>query len=439
MNGLVSPDRVPHPGLLEVKKAYEYISVEPVDLVAGEIEISNGYAFIGLEGFEGHWEVWGDDEVKASGTLPLLDIPASERRVFTIPIPEIVPEPGVEYWLDLTFRLADDASWAPRGHEVAWAQFPLPLEAEAANLAAAALPSLKMVDGGDRITVAGDDFVAQFDPATGALSSLMAGGVELIHAGPRPNFWRAPTDNDRGNGMPERCAPWRTASRGWSVTSSTVEAVGASRVDLRFEGVFEGDIAAGEVRYSVYGNGDIVVAQDMEPLVENLPELPRFGMQLVVPGGFETVTWYGRGPHESYWDRKAGARVGIYSGTVDEQFVDYSEPQENGNKTDVRWMSLTNAAGNGLLVVGEPLVAFSAHHHTTADLEGFKHGYEMPYRKNITVSIDMQQTGVGGDDSWGARTHDRYTVWPGPLSYSYRLRPVAADGPPAMELARTAR
>ncbi len=161
-------------------------------------------------------------------------------------------------------------------------------------------------------------------------------------------------------------------------------------------------------------------------------------MQMEIPGGLETITWYGRGPHESYWDRKDGARVGVWTGSVDEQFVDYSEPQENGNKTDVRWMSLTNDDGQGLLVIGEPLLAFSAHHYTTTDLEDAKYTWQMERRENITLSVDMQQTGVGGDDSWGARTHDEYTVWPEPLEYSFRLRGLRSGDEPA-DLARVKR
>ena len=131
--------------------------------------------------------------------------------------------------------------------------------------------------------------------------------------------------------------------------------------------------------------------------------------------------------------------MGQWSGTIDEQFVDYSEPQENGNKTDVRWLSLTDEGGEGLLVIAEPLISFSAHHHTTEDLEDAKYSWQMERRDDITLSIDMQQTGVGGDDSWGARTHDRYTVWPEPLTYSFRLRGIGPGDPPAAELARAKR
>ncbi len=428
MNGLVSADRVPHPGLLELKKVYQYITVTPVDLVRGEVEISNGYAFIDLSRVQGFWEFKGDGEVLASGNLPALGLAPSESRTVNLPLPTVEARPGVEYWLDLSFRLAEAALWADKGHEVAWEQFQLDLEAEAPEMGVKTMTPLDVEQGGDRITVSGDGFSVQFDTASGTVSSFTSGSRELIRSGPRPNFWRAPTDNDRGNGMPERCAPWKAASRNWDVTLVSVKQLGPTEVEVRFEGSLPDVGSISEVVYTVLDSGDIVVEHAFTPGELELPELPRFGMQLEVPGGFETVTWYGRGPHETYWDRKTGARVGVWSGTVAEQFVDYSEPQENGNKTDVRWVSLTDGQGVGLMVVGEPVVGFSAHHHTTGDLENAKHSYEMEYREDITLSIDLQQTGVGGDDSWGARTHDEYTVWPEAMKYSFRLRPLTGTG-----------
>jgi len=439
MNGLVSADRVPHPGLLEVKKMYEYITVTPVDLKRGEVEIGNGYGFISLDGFDGLWELRGDDVVLASGRLPKLDIEPSQSRKVTVPLPKISARPGVEYWLDVSFQLAEDQPWADKGHEVAWAQFALDVAAEMPKLDTVAMPPLDVAEDGDRITVAGDGFTVQFDRVTGTIASLVSGGEELIRSGPQPNFWRAPTDNDRGNEMPDRCAPWKVASGDRKITGSSVNRLGPAEVEVSFESVLGGVESTTQTIYTVVGSGDILMDVAMEPSDDELPDLPRFGMQMVVPGGFEKLTWYGRGPHESYWDRKAGARVGVHSGTVDEQFVDYSEPQENGNKTDVRWLSLTHDDGSGLLVVGDPLVGFSAHHYTTDDLENAKHSYEMERRDDITLNIDMQQTGVGGDDSWGARTHDEYTLWAKPFEYSFRLRPLVGSGPPAMELARFTR
>jgi beta-galactosidase len=430
---------VPHPGLIEVKKVYQYITATPVDLARGEIEITNGYAFIDLSGFEGSWELKGDDETLAAGKLPVLNLAPAESRTLTLRLPTFDPQPGVEYWLNLSFRLAEDTLWAEQGHEVAWEQFELDLGAEAPKMDLEAMPPLDVAMGDNEISVSGDGFSVRFDTAAGTIASFTSGGTELIRSGPRPNFWRAPTDNDRGNGMPERCAPWKAASRNWELSSSKLTRLGLNQVELRFEGSLPDVGATNEVVYTVLGSGDIIVEQSLTPGDRKLPELPRFGMQFEVRGGFETVTWYGRGPHESYWDRKTGARVGVYSGTVDEQFVDYSEPQENGNKTDVRWLSLTDDEGAGLLVVGEPLIAFSAHHYTTDDLEHAKHSYEMERRQDITLNVDLQQTGVGGDNSWGARTHDEYTLRPEAMNYSFRIRPVTAADPPAMVLARRVR
>jgi len=439
MNGLVSADRVPHPGLLELKKVYQSITVTPVDPTRGMVEITNGYDFIDLGEIDVTWEFKGDGQVIESRSLGSLDIAAGDSRTLIVPLPRLQPQPGVEYWLDLSFRLAEDTLWADKGHEVAWEQFKLGMGGEGLGLRCANMPTLEMVQNTNGLEVSGDGFSARFDSTTGSLSSFVVGETELLAAGPRPNFWRAPTDNDKGNDMPERCAPWKAASAGWEITSSEIVKIGPAEVQVRFSGRFPDVESTNTVVYTVFGNGEIAVDVNFTPGAGELPEMPRFGMQLEVSGGFETVTWYGRGPHESYWDRKTGARVGLWSGTVDEQFVDYSEPQENGNKTDVRWASLTDASGTGLLVVGEPLFSFSAHHHTTEDLEDAKYSWQMERRENTTLSIDMQQTGVGGDDSWGARTHDEYTVWPEALTYSFRLRGIAPDGPPAAELARVGR
>ncbi len=436
MNGLVSPDRVPHPGLMEAKKVYQYVTITPVDLAQGEVEIGNGYAFTNLEAFDVFWEITADGGVLKAGRLPTLDIEPGQSTVIRLPLPTIPARPGVEHRLDISIRLPADTSWADRGHEVAWEQFELDISADPPVLDAAAMPSLDVMENNDLIIVSGDHFAAHFDPAEGKLVSFVANGTELIAAGPAPNFWRAPTDNDRGNDMPERCAPWKAASRRWVVTSAKVKQLGPAEIEVRFGGSLPDVEAANAVVYTVLGSGDIVVEHAFTPGAVELPELPRFGMQLAIPGGFENLTWYGRGPHESYWDRKAGARVGVYQGTVDEQFVDYSEPQENGNKTDVRWLTLTNEEGVGLLAVGMPLMGFSAHHYATDDLEEAKHSFEMERREEITLNLDLQQTGVGGDDSWGARPHEQYTVQPGPMSYSFRLRPISPETAPAMELAR---
>jgi beta-galactosidase len=190
--------------------------------------------------------------------------------------------------------------------------------------------------------------------------------------------------------------------------------------------------------YTVYGNGDVKVDAAMTPRDPgDLPELPRFGMQMTIPEGFEQFTWYGNGPEPTYWDRKTGGRIGEYTSTVDEMFVHYSRPQENGNKTDVRWLTLTNEDGIGIMAIGEPVLSTSAWHYTIHDMETVDYEYEMPERDFITLNVDYKQTGVGGDNSWGARTHEEFTLWPQEYSYTYRLRPVDLNEMSPSELANT--
>ena len=425
MNGLVSADRTPHPGLYEVKKVYQYIRTTPIDLAAGRLEIENLYDFQSLGFVTASWTVMADGEILAAGMLQQLDTAPAQSEIVTIPLPAITPEPDVEYWLNLSYRLTGAAPWAEAGHEVAWEQFKLPIEAPALEPDVASMQELSLDETDRFLTIAAGELRAQIDKATGTLETYEFGGVELIRSGPRPYFWRAPTDNDRGNEMPERTAAWRRASHNWVVTGLEADRIGPSEIRVRIHGSLPDVESTNEIVYTFYGNGEIQIDNSFQPGTAELSELPRFGMQMTVPTSFDTMTWYGRGPHESYWDRKAGAAVGVYRGSVEDQYFDYSEPQENGNKTDVRWVSLTRSDGAGLQAVGRPLLSVSAHRYTTEDMEAAKHLYEMQPRDFITVNLDYKQTGVGGDDSWGARPHPQYTLAPQSYSYSFRLRPAS--------------
>jgi beta-galactosidase len=178
-----------------------------------------------------------------------------------------------------------------------------------------------------------------------------------------------------------------------------------------------------KLNYKIYGDGSIKVNAEGQANADQLPEIPRFGMLMAMPKGFETIRWFGRGPQETYWDR-CDARVDLYEGTVDEQYFDYSEPTESGNKVDVRWVALTNDKGIGLLAIGMPHLSVNALHYKAEDLEGPKHIYQVKRRDNIYLNLDYRQMGVGGDNSWGARTHPEFTL-PGneKYSYSFVLRP----------------
>ncbi len=428
MNGLVGSDRKPHPSLHQVKKVYQSIQVKPVDLAAGKIEIANLYDFIDLGFVAAEWNVRAEGNLVAKGELELPRIGPGEKHVVTVPLPKPQIAAGVEYWLNVRFRLTEDAPWAKQGHEVAFEQFKLPWEAPLPEIDPETMPELTLKQDAESATVVGDDFTLVFDKTAGVISSMEYRGVELIEKGPRPHFWRAPIDNDRGNGMPGRCAVWRDAGRDWEVqrVEVTQEFPGLVAVDVtaRLPQV-EADY---RVRYEVRGIGDVVIDCRYQAGQKKLPEMPRFGMQMTVPGGFEELTWYGRGPWENYSDRKDCCPVGVWQRTVDGMFVDYSRPQENGNVTDVRWVKLANEDGVGLMAVGMPLLSVSARHYTTADLDAAEHTYELTRQESITLNLDHRQMGVGGDNSWGARPHAEFQLTEKSYGYRFRLQPFGGEG-----------
>jgi len=437
-NGLVSADRTPHPGLAEVRKVYQPIQMRAVDLERGEIELQNWDDFRPAEAWlKADWKVVAEGRVLRSGRLEDLRLAPREHKTVRIPYGRIVAEPAVECFLEVSFTLRRDMPWAPAGHEVAWEQFPLPVAATAPPPAAgvAAAPPLAIETTADRITVKGAGFSAGFARATGLLVSLRTGDTELLDRPLGPHYWRAPTDNDRGNGMasatPLRAhflppLVWRHAHENLAARVCDVRAAGAGTATVAVEGVARDVASTYRLRWTVFATGDILVESEFLPGELELPELPRFGMQTTLRPGFDRLTWYGKGPQETYWDRQ-DARVGVYAGTVAEQFFDYIKPQETGNKEAVRWIALTDRQGRGLLAVGRPLLSANALHPSTDDLfcatqhENY-YRYQLPVRRTVTLNLDLQQRGLGGDTSWGALPHTRYRLTGWPLRYRYRLR-----------------
>jgi beta-galactosidase len=281
---------------------------------------------------------------------------------------------------------------------------------------------------------------------------LKFAGGELVRSPPRPDFWRAPTDNERGRKMAET-DPAKEARKKWKNArppqgiwrhaheETVVESfVATSKTDGRAVEVTvtlklpKVDVVW-TTRYTVFGDGEVNVAASFTPGDTGLPPLPRLGMQMILPAGFDHITWLGPGAQETYIDRQ-DAKVGLYSGAVDEQFYnDYVEPGESGNKVDVRWATITDRKGVGLLVVGEPLVSVNAMHHTTDDLQNAKHPFELPPRDFTVLNLDWKQQGLGGDTSWGAWPHDAYLIPCAAQGYSFRLRPISSTDNPE-QLAR---
>jgi beta-galactosidase len=436
-DGLCLPDRTLHPHALEVKKVYQPIAFEPLD-APGEVRVVNRHDFLPLSGFAFGWRLDADGVKVAEGALPALDTPPHASATIRVPLPAYRPEPGVEYFLTVGARTRDATALLPAGSEIAWEQLALPgATAPRERIDTAKLPPLDLAETPGEISLRGREFVIVFDTKAGTIRSWTYRGAELLAAGPAPDFWRAPTDNDIGNRMPERLAVWRTAGPQRAIASCAATRVSPQIVRVVVEAVLPAGDSPLTTTYTVYGSGDVEVDNAFMPGANDLPELPRVGMRLLLPARFTGVTWYGRGPHESYADRKTGAAVGVYSSTVAEQYHVNIRPQEQGYKTDVRWVVLSDASGTGLLAVGAPLLGTAASPYLEEDLDGPRGAgqtrmIDLPKRDVVSWNLDLGQMGVGGDTSWGARTHPEYTFPARPYSYSFRLRPFSTrDESPA--------
>ena len=442
VNGLVSADRKPHPHAFEVKKVYQPVRAVPVDLAAGRLAVENRRDFADLSDLAGRWVIETDGVPIHRGELAALSTPAGETETITLPLPDFAPQPGEETILTVRFVKREASPLLPAGHEVAWEQFAVETP-EPPAVAPSAAPAPEVTETDSRIEVRGDDFTAVFDRYLGTLASFSAAGRTLIAAGPAPNFWRAPTDNDYGNGQPIRSGVWRLAGRPPKRALTAMEWAtegNAVRVESRFALRSVG--AKYTLIHRLFPDGTISVRARMREVDEDLPEIPRFGTVLSLPGGLDRVEWYGRGPHENYLDRRTGARVGRHALPLSGMAHPYVRPQETGTRTDTRWAALRDEDGRGLLVVGLPTVSFSALPYRISDLDGGetktrRHQTDLVARDEVTLSVDYRQMGVGGDDSWGATARFPYTIRAQPLDFRFLLRPLAPGDDPG-EIARTA-
>ncbi|MCL6457868.1 MAG: DUF4981 domain-containing protein, partial [Gorillibacterium sp.] len=424
-NGLLFADGAVTPKLVEVKGCYQNVRFAAEDLAEGLLRLTNQFLFTDLSRFDLVWHVerGGVSVNKGRKAVELAPLTAG-----TIKLPYSLPPfraANEEYWLTLSFVLREATLWGPEGHEVAFAQFELPVRHAPAKVEIlGTLAPLEVVESETELRASGNGFEIVLNKVRGELVSYAAQGQELLRSAPTPNFWRAVTDNDKGSKHTVRCVTWKHAGRNKTV-KHTETIVSAEQVVLIVDFlVGTAPRSACRVSYTIDGTGEVEIRQELIPGV-NLPEIPEVGMMFTMDDKFSQLTWYGMGPDENYCDRKSGVKLGQYQGTVKAQFVPYLKPQECGNKTGVRWAEIRSAEGSGLRISTDSPVELNILPYTPEELERYDHPYQLPVSNQTVIRVNARQMGVGGDDSWGAHTHKEYTLYADqPYIYSFRLKSV---------------
>jgi beta-galactosidase len=335
------------------------------------------------------------------------------------------------YFLKLEVRTINASGIVPKGHVVASEQFNLtpdnPGTLSMDAFLAVGVKDLFFVETKEAITIQIPDGEIVFDRLSGFLTSYVWKGKLLLDQGPEPNFWRAPIENDFGNHTDKRSRMWKEFGKELEL-QTLVPVQTDDQVMLLAEYIHPENGSNYTVEYQFNGNGEILVHAKFTPSMDKFPEIPRFGMRIVVPKDYVQLDYFGRGPHENYIDRNHSAHVGLYKSAVSEQYVPYISNGENGNKTDVRWLTLSGSDGSGLKISGIPTIDFSALHYSQEQLDREErdgaHTYDLEKSEQVFLSVDWKQMGVGGDDSWGARTHAEYMIRSVPLEYSYLISPL---------------
>ncbi|KRC78909.1 glycoside hydrolase family 2 TIM barrel-domain containing protein [Sphingomonas sp. Root241] len=430
-DGLYQPDRTPNPHLFEIRKVYSPIQFSNFDAAAGTVTITNRHDFVDLSDYDFGFEVLEDGVPVATGQLPALHTPARGHETAALALPSFARRPGAEYVLTVSARAKAGAIPAVDAATViGWEQFVLGREPASTP---ALSGNLTLTDSQGEIRLAAPGAELVLDRKTGLIERYSVNGQPLLQGG-APNFYRALTDNDIGTGLEKSHGLWKRASAERIVTDITARRLGADAAEVTVH-YSVGDGAATFVsRYRMAGDGSVRIEGDFTPLKPDLPDPLRVGMFFSMPTRIDTLSWYGRGPHESYQDRKTGAPLGLWRGRIADQPHDYMRPQETGNKVDVRWMELLQPGHGGLRVGGDAPLSMNALAFPYDDLSrrppGTRRSTDIVPHGEVSLMIDAIQSGVGGDNAWdaGGRPLPQYRVPLKPIRYGFTLTPFAGDG-----------
>lgn len=419
INGIVSPDQTPQPSMWEVKKIFQNVVTTLRNKETFTVNVLNRYSHSDLSHLELNWKILAGGESVQSGIEKIPVCLPGASVDLELGAEAFNRDPEREYVLEVSYRLKNETPWASKGHEVAWDQM---IIGEASGIPALEPGgSLSVETLNDEVNVSGRQFSATFSKSTGAMVSYVSNGTQMLMEPLRPNFWRIPTDNDLagGNQIFRSMEVWKEAAGNLELNSwDVVEQEGLTEIRGLY-GLPVGNSTLSLV-YKISGSGKVQV--DMTINKEDTPPLPRLGMQCALLGTLSDAQFYGKGPHESYWDRKEGARLGLFAMPVDELPFLYVRPQENGNRSDVRWLSLEGGKSH-VTISGRPSFDFSVWPWSAQNLEAAGHIHELEKRDRLTMNVDYKQMGLGGDDSWSAQAvaHPQYRLSDDEYTFSFIL------------------
>lgn len=467
-NGLVNPDRTPHPAMAEVKYVHQNVAFEPVDLKTGKVLAKNRFYFTNLKKYTISYRITANGKTVKSGKTSL-DIEPQGSKEFTVPVSGLKAKPDTEYFINFSVTTVEPEPLIPAGHEIAYEQFRLPIEPLARAPFATNGPALQIKTEGENLLVTSSKVNFAFNKETGLVTSYKVNGTEYFNDGfgIQPNFWRAPNDNDYGNGEPKRLQVWKQSSRNFQVADASLAMDGKAAVLTANYLLSAGNLYI--LTYKIYPSGVVKVdarftSTDMQAAEAEVSEatrmatftpgndearkaaaklnVPRIGVRFRLPADMNIVEYFGRGPEENYIDRNAGTLIGLYKTTADQMYYNYVRPQENGHHTDTRWLSLSKKGGKGLTIVADSIIGFNALRNSIEDFDSeealphprqwnnfspeeaanhdeeaarnvlrrMHHVNDITPRNFVEVCVDMKQQGLAGYNSWGARPEPAYTI-----------------------------
>lgn len=430
-DGLIQPDRTPNPHVYEVQKVYSPIQFEAFDPRSSTVTVRNRHDFRDLSGFAFEWALQENGVTVASGSLAALSTQARQTQKVKLPLAGIARKAGAEYFITVRAKAkAGAVPLTPEGYVVGWEQFTLAPHALASSPPAKG--AVQLTESADAVTLSAAGTTLALDRKTGLLTSYGKTGAPLLSGG-RPNFFRAETDNDTLTGTVRQQAPWKLMTHERQVRSVLSRRLPGGAVEVTVDHHLGAGAARFSTTYTMGADGSVDVAGVFTPLKSDLPPPVRVGLWFDIPQTLATVGWYGRGPHESYVDRKTGAAVGLWRGAIAEQNHDYMRPQDTGNKVDVRWLEVSGG-GRGLRVEGRALLMANALAFPYTDLyrrpPGTWKSSDIVPHDHGTLLIDGAQWGVGGDNSWShvGQPHMQYRTKLEPVRVAFRLRPFDGEG-----------